>query len=158
MGLRDGLERPSSATEPSPLGSRGPRAGQVKTQTNYQVGQYILHSGTKSTPTTCPPNKTPTNRNNNGQVYPVEADDKAVSSVASSSVVAPPSCIGAAPISSYSASPRGTKGGPSSTGSIAGPMSPTRPPPPSRYPWADRPTPGPHWMPDLIHTRNASPP
>ena len=60
VGIKDGLERPASATGPSQLGSMGPRAGQVKTWTNYQVGQSVLHCGTKSTPTTCPPNKTPT--------------------------------------------------------------------------------------------------
>ena len=60
VGLKDSLEQPSSATGPSPLGSMGPRAGQVKTWTNYQVGQSVLHYGAKSTPTTCPPNKTPT--------------------------------------------------------------------------------------------------
>ena len=36
VGLTDGLEQPSSTTGPSPLGSMGPRAGQVKTRTNYQ--------------------------------------------------------------------------------------------------------------------------
>ena len=36
VGLKDGLKRPSSATGPSLLGSMGPRAGQVKTRTNYQ--------------------------------------------------------------------------------------------------------------------------
>ena len=60
VGLKDGLKQPSSATGPSLLGSMGPRAGQVKTQTNYQVGQSVLRHGAKSTPTTCPPNKTPT--------------------------------------------------------------------------------------------------
>ena len=33
VGLKDGLKWPSSATGPSPLGSMGPRAGQVKTWT-----------------------------------------------------------------------------------------------------------------------------
>ena len=37
VGLKDGLKWPSSATGPSPLGSMGPRAGQVKTRMNYQV-------------------------------------------------------------------------------------------------------------------------
>ena len=120
VGLKDGLKQPSSATGPSPLGSMGPRAGQVKTWTNYQVGLFILCYSAKSTPTTCPPNKTPTTRNN-GQVEPVEADDDAVSSAASSSAAAPPSSTTAAPVSSYSASPKGTKGGPSGAGSIAGP-------------------------------------
>ena len=36
VGLKDGLKWPSSATGPSPLGFMGPRAGQVKIQTNYQ--------------------------------------------------------------------------------------------------------------------------
>ena len=36
VGLKDGLKWPSSATGPSPLGSMGQRAGQVKTRTNYQ--------------------------------------------------------------------------------------------------------------------------
>ena len=60
VGLKDGLKQPSSATGPSLLGSMGPRAGQVKTRTNYQVGLSVLHHGTKLTPTTCLPNKTPT--------------------------------------------------------------------------------------------------
>ena len=60
MGLKDGLEQPSSATGPSPLGSMGPSTGQVKTRMNYQVGQSVLHHGTKSTPNICPPNKIPT--------------------------------------------------------------------------------------------------
>ena len=34
--LKDCLEQPSNAIGPSPLGSMGPRAGQVKTRTNYQ--------------------------------------------------------------------------------------------------------------------------
>ena len=118
--LKDGLKLPSSATGPSPLGSMGLRAGQVKTRMNYQVGQSVLCCSSKSTPTTCPPNKTPTTRNN-GQVKPVEADDKTVSSVVSSSTVAPPSCTGTAPVSSYSASPKGAKGGPSGAGSIISP-------------------------------------
>ena len=60
VSLKDGLEQPSSATGPSLLGSMGPRAGQVKTRMNYQVGLSLLRHGTKSTPTTYPPNKTPT--------------------------------------------------------------------------------------------------
>ena len=32
VGLKDDFKWPSSATGPSPLGSTGPRAGQVKTQ------------------------------------------------------------------------------------------------------------------------------
>ena len=92
-------KRPSIATEPSLLGSTGPRAGQVKTWTNYQVGLFVLRHGAKSTPTTCSPNKTPTTHNN-GQVEPVEADDEAVSSAASSSTAAPPSSTGAVPVSS----------------------------------------------------------
>ena len=59
--------------------------------------------------------------NNNGQVKPVEADNKAVFSMASLSAVAPPSCTGMVPVSSYSTSIKGTKGCPSSAGSIAGP-------------------------------------
>ena len=59
VGLKDSLEWSSSAAGPSPLGSMGLRAGQVKTWTNYQVGLSVLCRGTKSTPTTCPPNKTP---------------------------------------------------------------------------------------------------
>ena len=58
---------------------------------------------------------------NNSQVKPVEADDEAVYSVASSSTAAPPSCAGMAPVSSYGASVKGAKGGPSSAGSITGP-------------------------------------
>ena len=120
MGLKDGLEQPFIAIRPSPLGFMGLRVGQVKTWTNYQVSQSVLHHGTKSTPTTCPPNKTPTTHNN-GQVEPVEANDKAVSSMVSSSTVVPPSSATTAPVSSYSASPKGAKGGPSGAGSIAGP-------------------------------------
>ena len=120
VGLKDGLKWPSSAKGPSPLGSMGPRAGQVKIRTNYKIGQSVLCHSAKSTPTTCTPNKTPTTRNN-GQVEPAEANDKAVSSVASSSATKPPSSTGAAPVSSYGTSPKGTKGSPSSTGSIASP-------------------------------------
>ena len=120
VGLRDGLEWPSSATGPSLLGSMGPRAGQVKTRTNYQVSLFVLHCSAKSTPTICPPNKTPTTHNNS-QVKPVEADNKAVSSAASSSAAAPPFCTSAVPVSSYIVSPKGAKGGPSGTGSIIGP-------------------------------------
>ena len=50
VGLKDGLEWPSSATGPSPLGSMGPRAGQVKTQTNYQVGLSVLCHSAQSPP------------------------------------------------------------------------------------------------------------
>ena len=60
VGLKDGLGQPFSATGPSPSGSTGPRAAQVKTRTNFQVGQSVLCCSTKSIPTTCPPNKTPT--------------------------------------------------------------------------------------------------
>ena len=105
---------------PSLLGSMGPWAGQVKTQTNYKVGLFVLCHATKSTPTTCPPNKISTTRNNS-QVEPVEADNEAVSSTASSSAVAPPSSTVVAPVSSYGASPKGAKGGPFGAGSIAGP-------------------------------------
>ena len=121
VGLKDGLKLPSSATGPSPLGSMGLRAGQIKTRMNYQVSLFVLCYGTKSTPTICPPNKTPTTCNN-GQVEPVEADDEAVSSAASPSTAAPPSSTGTAPVSSYGTSPKGAKGGPSGAGSIAGPL------------------------------------
>ena len=68
------------------------------------------------------PAKQDTNpRNNKGQVKTVEVNKKAVYSMASLSAVATPSCTGVAPISSYSTSPKGTKGGPSRPGSIAGP-------------------------------------
>ena len=60
VGLKVSLKQPSSAIGLSPFGSMGPGAGQVKIQTNYQVGLSILRHGTKSTPTTCLPNKTPT--------------------------------------------------------------------------------------------------
>ena len=69
---------------------------------------------------TCQPSKTPTTHNN-GQIKPVEADDKAVSSTALSSTVAPPFSASTALVSSYGTSPKGAKGGLSSTGSIAGP-------------------------------------
>ena len=36
MGLKESLEQPFTATGPSPLGSMGLRAGQIKTQMNYQ--------------------------------------------------------------------------------------------------------------------------
>ena len=58
--MKVGLKWPSSAIGPSPFGSMGPSAGQGKTWTNYQVGLSVLHHSTKSTPTTCPPNKKPT--------------------------------------------------------------------------------------------------
>ena len=67
------------------------------------------------------PTKQDTKPHNNGQVEPVEADDKAVYSVALSSTVAPPSCASAVPVSSYDASVKGTKGGPSGASSITGP-------------------------------------
>ena len=59
LGLKVGLKWPSSATGPSPFGSMGPSAGQGKTWTNFQVSLSILHHSTKSTPTICPPNRTP---------------------------------------------------------------------------------------------------
>ena len=67
------------------------------------------------------PTKQDTNPCNNGQVKPVEADDEAVFSAASSSAVTPPSCTSVAPISSYHASHRGAKGVPSGASSIARP-------------------------------------
>ena len=44
VGLKVGLKQPSSATGPSPFGSMGPRAGQVKIKTwmNYQVSLSVL--------------------------------------------------------------------------------------------------------------------
>ena len=62
VGLKVGLKWPSSVTGPSPFGSMGPGAGQVKTKTwtKYQVGLSVLCHGAKSTPTKCQPNKTPT--------------------------------------------------------------------------------------------------
>ena len=63
------------------------------------------------------PAKQDTNHpNNNGHIKPVEADNEAVYSVASSSAVVPPSCTRIAPISSYGAFPKGTKGRPSGAG------------------------------------------
>ena len=59
--------------------------------------------------------------NNNGQVEPVWANDKVVYATALSSTMAPSSCTGVAPLSSYSTSIKGAKGGPSGTGSIASP-------------------------------------
>ena len=59
--------------------------------------------------------------NNNGQVEPVEANNQAVYSAASSSAVVPPSFTGTVPISSYGTSVKGAKGAPSGAGSIAGP-------------------------------------
>ena len=60
VGLKVGLERSSSAIGPSLFGSMGPGVGQVKTRTISQAGLSVLCHSTKSTPTTCPPNKTPT--------------------------------------------------------------------------------------------------
>ena len=157
VGLKDGLEWPSSATEPSPIGSMAPGAGQVKTQMNTKVGQSVLHHGAKYTHTTCPSNKTPTTCNN-GQVEPVEADNKAASSVALSSAVAPPPCTGRAPVTSYSAFPKGTKGSPFGAGSIASPHVTCSPTSSIWTSLGGTPTPGPHWTPDLAHARSASPP
>ena len=65
VGLKVGLKQPSSATGPSPFGSTGPSAGQVKTKAwmNFQVGLYVLHHRAKSTLLY---------HNNNGQVEFVE--------------------------------------------------------------------------------------
>ena len=59
--MKVSLGQPSNAIGPSPFGSMGPKAGQVKTKTwtNYQVSLSVLHRSAKSTPTTCPTNKTP---------------------------------------------------------------------------------------------------
>ena len=65
------------------------------------------------------PTKQDTNPHNNGQVAPLEANNEAVYSTASSSAMAPPSCTGAALVSSYSTFAKGAKGCPSGAGSIA---------------------------------------
>ena len=68
VGLKDGLKRPSSATGPSPSGSMGLKGG--TSQDTDELPNWslsVLHRGAKSTPTTCPPNKTPS-LHNNGQV------------------------------------------------------------------------------------------
>ena len=74
VGVKVGLKQPSSATGPSPFGSTGLSAGQVKTKTwtNSQVGLSALRSGVKSTLPYHMPAKQDTNpRNNIGQVEPV---------------------------------------------------------------------------------------
>ena len=50
VGLKDGLKWPSSATGPSPLGFMGPRAGQVKIQTNYQSRSSLFCAMVQSPP------------------------------------------------------------------------------------------------------------
>ena len=159
VGLKDGLKWPSSATGPSPLGSMGPRAGQVKTRTNYQSWSVCsaLH-GAKSTPTTCPPNKTPTTHNNNVKLSLLRPTTKQSPPWASSSAMAPPSSTGAAPVSSYGASPKGAKGSPSGAGSIASPHI-TRSPTSSIWTSLGR-MPNSRALPDArscLHARNASP-
>ena len=66
------------------------------------------------------PTKQDTNpRNNNSQVKPVK-DEEAAYAMAPSTV-APSSCTSMAPLSSYGASVKGTKGGPSCTSTGSGP-------------------------------------
>ena len=70
MGLQVFLKQPSSTTGPSPLGSMGLGAGQVKTetQTNFQNSLSVLCHGAKSTLSYHMSTKQDTNPcNNNGQ-------------------------------------------------------------------------------------------
>ena len=94
--------------------------------------------------------------NNYGQIKPIEANNKAVYSVASSSTVVPPSYTSVAPISSYSASTNGTKGGPSGAGSIASPHFTHLPTSSIWTSLGGTPTPTPRQMPDLAHARSTS--
>ena len=69
VGLKVGLKWPSSATGPSPFGSMGLGAGQVKTKTwmNSQDGLSVLCCSAKSTLPYHMPTKQDTNpHNNNG--------------------------------------------------------------------------------------------
>ena len=122
VGIKAGLKWPSSATGPSLLGSTGPRAGQVKRRMNLPSRSILFCTAWHKVYPYHMPTKQDTNsRNNNIQVKPVQANDKAVYTVALSSAVAPSSYAGMAPLSSYSTSIKGAKGGPSGASSIAGP-------------------------------------
>ena len=120
VGLKDGLEQPSSATGPSPLGSMGPRAGQVKTRTNYQSWSVCSVPWHKVHPYHMPAKQdtNPTTMVKLSLLRPmIKQSPPRHYHLPGHHLLVP----GAAPISSYGASPKGTKGGPSGTGSIAGP-------------------------------------
>ena len=154
--LKDGLKQPSSATGPSSLGSMGPRAGQVKTWTNYQVGLSVLCHGTKSTPTICPPNKTPTPattmvkssllrptvKQSTPRHHHLPWHHLLVLAWHQSLPMAPPL-----------RAPRVALLAPAL---LPAPKSPTRPLPPSGSPWVGHPTPVPCRTPDLAQARSTS--
>ena len=121
VGLKVGLKWPSSATGPSPFGSMGLRAGQVKTKTwtNYQVGLSVL-CGAKSTPTTCPPNKTPTPTTTMVKLS-LFRPRKAVYAMVHHPPWHHPLALARHHSLHYGTSVKGAKGGPSGTGSITGP-------------------------------------
>ena len=102
------------------------------------------------------PTKLDTNpHNNNGQVEPVEANNKALYTTVLLSAMAPSSCTSAAPLSSFGASIKGAKGRPSPA-LLPAPISPARPPPPSGRLWAGHLTPAPHQIPDLAQAISAT--
>ena len=114
------------ATGPSPRGSLGPGARQVKTKTksNFQ-GQSVLsvlrHGA--SPPSPYMPAKQDTNpHSNNGQDHscPHKGKELVCSSVASSAV-APSSGASSAPSTYIGPGPRGDKGGPSFASSTTSP-------------------------------------
>ena len=136
VDLKDGLELPSSATRPSPLGSMGPRAGQVKTRMNYQSWFVCSAPWHKVHPYHMPAKQ---DINHPQQ----QCSSRACLGWQQSSLLCsiiircmgPPSCASAAPISSYSAPPLGAPRVvlPVPALSLA-PMSPACLPPPSRRP------------------------
>ena len=155
VGFKDGLEWPSSAIGPSLFGSMGPGAGQVKTQTNYQVGQSV-HSAPRRK---VHPYHMPTKQDTNPQ------QQWSKSSLFRPMIkqsylwhhhlpVAPSSCAvqcHSLPMVPLLRVPRVGLPAPA----LSPPTSPARPPPPSGHSRVGRLTPVPRLTPDLAQARSA---
>ena len=149
VGLKDGLKWPSSATGPSLLGSMGLRAGQVKTWMIYQVGLSVLHRSAKSTPTTCPPNKTPTPTTTMVKSSLLRLMTKQSTPWHHHPLwhhLLAPVQHQSLPTAPPLRAPRAVLLAPAL---LLAPTSPACPPPPSGRLWVGHPTPVPCWTPDL---------
>ena len=156
VGLKDGLKWPSSATGPSPLGSMGPRAGQVKTRTNYQVGQSVLRCSAQSPPLPHAHqtrHQPPATTVKSSLLRPMAKQSPPRHHHPPWNHLLPLARCQSLPMAPFPRAPRAVL--PVLALSPA-PTSPARPPPPSGHPWVGSPTLGPHWMPDLVHAKSAS--
>ena len=153
VGLKDGLKWPSSATGPSPLGSMGPRAGQVKTRMNYQSWSVCSAHAAQSPPLLHAHqtrHQPPATMVKLSLLRPTTKQSPLRHHHPLWHHLLPLARCQSLPTAPLPRAPRAVLLAPAL---LLAPTSPACPPPPSERPWVGCPTPGPRRMPDLGHAR-----